>query len=234
MKQRLLFGIVVMALILAACAPASPTGQPATQPPATQAPAEPPVTQPPATELPDTGAQTPEPTQGGQIPVDLPPAQRAAMAALAQQLGINIDQIELVSIEAVDWPDACLGIRRIGVLCAQGIVPGFRVVLSANGQQYEFHTNQDGSTVAAAPLSDSTAQQALVVQDLAAKLNIPTTEIKVVSVTAMEWTDSCLGIARPEMSCLQAITPGYLMVLEAQGQQYEYHTNADASVILTP
>jgi hypothetical protein len=33
-------------------------------------------------------------------------------------------------------------------MCAQGITPGVRIVLSAGGIQYEIHTNLDGSNLA--------------------------------------------------------------------------------------
>ena len=48
---------------------------------------------------------------------------------------------------AVQWPDGCLGIVRMGVMCLRGPVDGFRIILEANGQQYEFHTNQDGTAI---------------------------------------------------------------------------------------
>src|SRR5262249_19597338 len=81
------------------------------------------------------------------IPVDIPPAQRAVIAALAAQLGIPADQIRVVSSEAVTWQDGCLGVVRMGVMCIQGHVQGFRIILRANGAQYEYHTNQDGSVL---------------------------------------------------------------------------------------
>jgi hypothetical protein len=66
---------------------------------------------------------------------------------LAQQLQLNLDQVEIVSVEAVEWPDACLGVYTADMMCAQVITPGYRVVLAVDGQQYEYHTNQDGSFV---------------------------------------------------------------------------------------
>ncbi|MEK7312632.1 MAG: hypothetical protein AAB382_11725, partial [Chloroflexota bacterium] len=68
-------------------------------------------------------------------------------------LGISIAQIRLVTTEAVDWPDGCLGIQEPGVACTMAIVPGFRIVLEAQGRQYEYRTNQDGSIVRPATLA---------------------------------------------------------------------------------
>ena len=81
------------------------------------------------------------------IRVDLTPAQRAAMQALVAAVNVPVDQIKLISTEAVQWPDGCLGIVHLGVMCLQGLVDGFRIILEANGQQYEFHTNQDGTSI---------------------------------------------------------------------------------------
>jgi hypothetical protein len=76
-----------------------------------------------------------------------PAAALSAAADLAQRLKIDIDTIKLVSVEQIDWPDACMGIQQPGVMCAQVITSGYKVVLEANGQQYEYHTNETGSVV---------------------------------------------------------------------------------------
>jgi hypothetical protein len=97
--------------------------------------------------LPTAAPTTPPPTTPTPIAVDLSPAQIRAVEALAADLNVSIDQIQLASTEAVDWPDGCLGIVQPDVFCTEQIVPGFRIVLSASGQSYEYRTNQDGSIV---------------------------------------------------------------------------------------
>ncbi len=87
------------------------------------------------------------------INVDLIPAQRAAISALSKNLGLTPDQIKIVSTEAVDWPDSCLGVTTEGIACAQVVTPGFRVILEANGKQVEYHTNQDGTVVVPATVA---------------------------------------------------------------------------------
>lgn len=81
------------------------------------------------------------------IATDLTPAQRAAIQALSEQHNIAIEQIKLVSTDAETWPDGCLGISFPGMMCTQALVDGFRILLSANGQEYEYRTNLDGSLV---------------------------------------------------------------------------------------
>jgi len=69
------------------------------------------------------------------------------LASIAGQLQQSPSGVSLVSAEPVEWPDACLGVSTPGTVCAQVITPGYRVIVSAGGAQYEFHTNQSGSVV---------------------------------------------------------------------------------------
>ena len=87
------------------------------------------------------------------IPVDLTPAQRAALTALSENLGLPVEEIKLVSTEAVEWPDGCLGIQEEGLACTQVIIPGFRVILEANGRQMEYRTNEDGTQIRPATIA---------------------------------------------------------------------------------
>jgi len=82
-----------------------------------------------------------------------PQAALNARQDLAQKINIPVGEITIVSVEAVEWPDGCLGIHIEGIMCIQVITPGYRVVLEASGEVHEYHTNENGSQVilAAAP-----------------------------------------------------------------------------------
>jgi hypothetical protein len=60
-----------------------------------------------------------------------------------------VSQIEILVVEPVDWPDSCLGVASPGVACAQMITPGYRVILRANGSDYEYHTDAQDNFVMA-------------------------------------------------------------------------------------
>lgn len=154
-----------------------------------------------------------------------------ASEALASELQVDVDQVEVVSSEAVEWTDSCLGIVDPDTMCAQVITPGFRIVLSVDGQEYEYHTNEDGSVILLATESADDIG-ALAAQALADELQIDVATVEVVSIEEVEWSDSCLGVNDPETMCMQVITPGYLIVLSADGEQFEYHSNADGSMLL--
>ena len=76
------------------------------------------------------------------------------------------------------------------------------------------------------------ARVAAAVADLATRQQIDLGEVKVVQATAVQWRDGSLGCPQPGMSYIQAITPGFLLVLESQGVRYEYHGGAAGPLTL--
>jgi hypothetical protein len=93
---------------------------------------------------------------------EISPSQEKAIQELATKLNIDPQTIKLVNVESVDWPDACLGVSAPDQMCAQVVTPGYRVVLQANGQSYEYHTNQVGSQAVLA--SDAGTTQNVVIE----------------------------------------------------------------------
>lgn len=171
--------------------------------------------------------ESPEPAA---TPVDLTPAQRAAITALTGTLGLSADQITLVSTEAVTWPDGCLGVHRPGVMCTQALVDGYRIILEAQGTAYELRTNQTGSQVVVAEgLESSGLMEKAIISQLADNLGLDESDISLVSSDEVEFSDACLGVAMQGELCAQVITPGRIIVLDANGIQYEYHISADGS-----
>ena len=64
--------------------------------------------------------------------------------------------------------------------------------------------------------------------DLTGRLSIPLEEISLIEFTAVEWSDSSMDCPEPGMSYLQVITPGYRIILQANNNSYEYHSNRDS------
>jgi hypothetical protein len=124
----------------------SPLSSPS--PATTSIPSEPAPATPAATNRPATAQ--PRPT--GQQPsvVDL------VKQVLVQQLHAPADQVKVVSVEEVEWPDGCLGVHKPDIMCAQIITAGYRVILEFNGKRYEYHTDKDASQIV---LADTPAPQ---------------------------------------------------------------------------
>ncbi len=53
----------------------------------------------------------------------------------------------------------------------------------------------------------------------------------VVSAEAVDWPDSSLGCPQPDMMYLQVITPGYQVVFEVGGVQYDMRAAASGGVV---
>jgi hypothetical protein len=231
-KHPVFTQLVLISMLLAACASPVDVQVPTMMPAATT---QAPTGTPQPSSVPRQPEVSPLPLLT-RIPVDVPPAQRAAIQALAAALGINTDQVKVVSVEAVEWPNGCLGVQRMGVMCTQQIVPGFRIILEANGQRYEYHTNRSGSQLVLAenqqPSANSNGAVQAALQNLANALGISQDQVSLVSAASIEWPDSCLGIQRTNVTCAQMITPGYLIILEVHGRQYEYHTDSAGNQII--
>lgn len=142
MKKSIMNASLLLILVtglLAACA--SPGAQPpieSTEAPPVQAP-----------EIPaETEAPTPEPALTEEpLTTDEPEfantgaPEAAVIADLSNRLKISEDRIEVVSVEAVEWPDGSIGCPLPGFQYTQAIVPGYRIVLQANGETYTYHTD---------------------------------------------------------------------------------------------
>ena len=65
---------------------------------------------------------------------------------LAKQLNIATTEILVQSVEPVDWTNSCLDMET-NTNCADVIIPGFRIILEAHGQLFEYHTDQVASVI---------------------------------------------------------------------------------------
>jgi hypothetical protein len=61
-------------------------------------------------------------------------------------------------------------------------------------------------------------------------LFIDPNQVRVVESSQVEWSDTCLGIEQPGVDCLPQSTPGYQVVLEANGLQFEVHADHGGQV----
>lgn len=206
-KSLILMIATFLALLLVACQPAgNEPGAPDEQPEATTTPES-----------------------------DYPAAVVAAQQQLRAELGVEADAITVTSFEPTEWPDACLGLPDEGEMCAQVITPGYLVILNAEGDTHRARTNQDGTVVRfedeTREESDLPAAAVAARQQLAAELGIDAEAVTVESFDATEWPNACLGLSAAGEMCAEVITPGYLVILNAEGETHRARTNRDGAVV---
>lgn len=68
----------------------------------------------------------------------------AVLADAARRTGRPVDEFEVVSADSVTWSDGSLGCPAPGMMYTQALVPGYRVVVEAGGQRYDYHASQRG------------------------------------------------------------------------------------------
>lgn len=76
---------------------------------------------------------------GAPVPAAARPLVELAVAQLGAQLDVNADAIHVERVEAVDFPDASLGVPDPDLMYAQVITPGFVIELTHDGRSYLFH-----------------------------------------------------------------------------------------------
>jgi hypothetical protein len=74
-------------------------------------------------------------------PAEAREAVRLAIEDLVKKLGVPASTIRLLRVETVEWSDTSLGCPKEGMMYAQVITPGFRVVLWAQEREYQYHTD---------------------------------------------------------------------------------------------
>ena len=93
--------------------------------------------------------KAPDGTDGAREPELVRPdstcAEVAAARSLAQGLGADLIDMEVLGAESVVWPNRGLGCPEEGRTYAPLEVPGFSVSLSDDGDLYSVHTNRYGS-----------------------------------------------------------------------------------------
>jgi hypothetical protein len=199
---------------------------------------------------PEAGAMTPTPTPGA-TDVELPAGAEALVTLAQQDLARRLDlapvMIWAVSVEATEWPDASLGCPRPGEMYAQVVTPGFRIVLEARGERYEYHTDREqtavlcgeeavmGPPTETVPGPVESGLNSLVQsarEDLARRLSVEVEQIEVVEAKSVVWPDASVGCPQPGMRYRQVPQDGALIRLRAEGRMYAYHNGGTRGLFL--
>ncbi len=161
-------------------------------------------------------------------------ASAAARQALADHLGVVPDALELEKIKDAEWSDGCLGLGGPAENCLAAIVPGYAITFTMEDESYTVRTDLDGNqarvemAIVDTPVGDELPPAIMAAQaELARDLGIDLTAVELVNFEQREWSDSCLGLGGPAELCAAVITSGWVVMLTAEGQQYEVRTDFD-------
>jgi hypothetical protein len=123
---------------------------------------------------------------------------------------------------------ALVGLETTVPLDVRGLPAGTYTV-DVHGVTISFELNVDN--VMAPDSGEATAAVEAARATLAQAEQIAENDIEVLEVTAVEWSNACLGAAVEDEMCAEVITPGYKVALEWGGLVYTYHTNWDGSQV---
>jgi hypothetical protein len=190
-------------------------------------------------------------TEGAQKPADAAsaasemPVARLAIDALSAELGIPKDRIEVESVTAVDWPDGSLGCPKPGMGYLTVITPGHRIALRADGTTYAVHEAggraivclQASAAPGPAPVSNQLQfgrQFQLARKDLAGRLAVPESALRLSGATPAVWDDASLGCPEPGVQYAQMETTGWILVLKQGDREFKYHADGERAIPCPP
>jgi hypothetical protein len=184
-------------------------------------------------------------------PATLPTETRAAsteglgeVAALAKRtlsdhLSVSAKEIQIVSINPIEWPDSSLGCAKPDRGYTQVITPGHQVVLQHHGREYGVHMAGKRAFVCepAADFKEKVGKlppiviltpesvQLVAKGDLAQRLGVTAEDITVASTKRVEWPDTSLGCPKPDEKYMRQRAKGYVLELQHRGRSYTYHAD---------
>lgn len=182
------------------------------------------------------------------IPAAAEAAVNWAVADLAERLGIDPAQVQVLAVESVQWGDTSLGCPEPGMMYAQVITPGYLIVLGAGEAQYEYHTAEgsnsavfcqekamiDSSIVTSSGptpivLADAQSPVETAINDLARQLRVSSDIVTVIGAERAKMSLQNLGCyAQGEMpgADTDAFVMGDEITLQVNDSVYIYHAHA--------
>ena len=110
-------------------------------------------------------------------------------------------------------------------------------VITWNNPLYTSVGNAQTSTIAATP-PESTSSDALptevktaVINDVVKRTSKTVSAIKITEARSQQWSDGCLGLAKADEICTQAITPGYQVTVTDGINNWIYRTDATGNTV---
>ena len=165
---------------------------------------------------------------------------KLAIAALAKDLGIAADKIQVDTVRTVNWPDSSIGCPRPGRAYMQVITPGHKVSLRADGRIYVVHEARGRAFVCekTKPYAGVDPKGELVFgsmmlearRDLAARLGVPESEIQMTAAQEQTWEVAGLGCPEPGKTYPPGKVTGWVLTFEHAKRPFTYHTDLHRTI----
>jgi hypothetical protein len=129
----------------------------------------------------------------------------------------------VVALAACGGDDTGSGATSGTVPSVSDTTPGSSVPPSSAPRSTPLPPRTSPGSFPGTPTDTSSPLVTDAVADLARQLDISPNDVTVVAAREVTWPDGSLGCPEPGMMYTQALVDGTLVVLEADGQRYEYH-----------
>ena len=167
-----------------------------------------------------------------------------AVETLAEHLNIPIASIEVDTVRAVDWPNSAVGCPEPDRAYLDVITPGHKVTLRVDGVLHFVHEAKGRAMVCESKKSVSPVtpqfdlvwgQQAVDARaDLAARLGLQPSQVRVVGAKSWTWRDTAMGCPQPGVEIEPGTVAGYKIELRAGSRNYTYHTDLERLIPCPP
>lgn len=208
---------------------------------------------PTATPEPSSGPTTPTPTDlpgpealrptefasgDGALSYDAIVAQ--ALDDLLDAQNVESDDVRLMSLDAVVWPDDAWGCEADADLASlrDDETPGYRIVFGADSRVFVYHTDEYGDlrlcedrqwlTLAGEPILTEPIAEAMVDlsrRDAARQLAVSVEDLQLAGVLTLTWPDASIGCPKAGVDYDERETPGYRIVFLLDDESVIYHTS---------
>ena len=171
---------------------------------------------------------------------------RLAAETLAGELNINVNEIEVDTVRAVEWRDTSIGCPQPDQAYGQVITPGHKITLRVGGQFYFVHESNGRAFVCKQQKKTAVAgvtQQLgfewgpMAMQarkELAATLGVEERLVLVASAEGTTWSDASMGCPESGVEYEIRDRQGYVITLRHGSRNYRYHTDLERIIPCPP
>lgn len=171
---------------------------------------------------------------------------RLAAETLAGELNINVNEIEVDTVRAVEWRDTSIGCPQPDQAYGQVITPGHKITLRVGGQFYFVHEANGRAFVCKQPKKTAVAGVTRQLEfewgriamearrDLASTLGVEQNQIIVASAEGTTWSDASMGCPESGVEYEIRDRQGYVITLRHGSRNYRYHTDLERIIPCPP